>query len=46
MNTDNEGLAKTVLAGYFKYGCQTLLGDNYGTCGTILMELYEESDTD
>ena len=46
MNTDNEGLAKTVLAGYFKYGCQTLLGDNYGTCGTILMEIYEESDTD
>ena len=35
------GVAKTVLSGYFKYGCKTLLGDNYGTSGTIVIEIYD-----
>lgn len=26
LNTDNEGNAKTILAGYFKYGVATLIG--------------------
>lgn len=26
MNTDEKGCAKTVLAGYFKYGAATLIG--------------------
>ena len=26
MNTDEQGCAKTVLAGYFKYGAATLIG--------------------
>lgn len=45
-NVDREGIAKTVLAGYYKYGVQTLLGENYGTSGTVVLEVYEDgSDT-
>lgn len=42
MNVDREGVAKTVLAGYFKYGVQTLLTGDFGTSGTVVMEIYEE----
>lgn len=42
INTDNDGCSKTVLAGYYKYGCKTLLGDNYGTTGTAVLYEYEE----
>lgn len=46
INTDRGGAAKTVLSGYFKYGTQTLLLGDYGTSGTIVMEIYEEDDSD
>lgn len=42
MNVDREGVAKTVLAGYFKYGVQTLLTGDFGTSGTVVLEIYEE----
>ena len=45
LNTAGQGIAKTVLAGYYKYGVQTLLTGDFGTTGTMVME-YEESDTD
>lgn len=41
INTDWGGAAKTILAGYYKYGCKTLLGDNYGTTGTVVIEIYD-----
>lgn len=41
INVDADGVAKTVLAGYYKYGVQTLLTGNFGTTGTIVME-YED----
>ena len=41
INTDEDGCAKTVLAGYYKYGVATLLLGNFGTTGTIVMEIYE-----
>lgn len=47
INTDRGGqLAKTVLAGYYKYGCATLLGKNFGTTGTIVLEIDEKDDSD
>lgn len=46
INTDRGGVSKTILAGYYKYGCATLLGVNFGTSGTVIIEIYEESDTD
>lgn len=46
MNVDREGVAKTVLAGYFKYGVRTLLTGDFGTSGTVVLEVYEESDSD
>jgi hypothetical protein len=33
LNTDKEGNAPTVLAGYFKFGSRTLLLGDYGTTG-------------
>ena len=45
-NTDGEGCSKTVLAGYYKYGCATLLGDTFGTSGTAIMDVYEEDSPD
>ena len=41
-NTDNEENAKTILAGYFKYGVATLIGGGYGTSGTIIIEWDED----
>lgn len=41
LNTDGNENAKTVCAGYFKYGVQTLLTGDFGTTGTIVLE-YEE----
>lgn len=38
------GVAKTVCAGYYKYGVQTLLTGDFGTTGTIVLE-YEENDS-
>ena len=38
------GAAKTVLSGYYKFGCATLLGDTFGTSGTAVMEIYEDTD--
>lgn len=33
LNSDKDGTAPTVLAGYFKFGSQTLILGNYGTTG-------------
>ena len=44
-NTDVGGAAKTVLAGYYKSGTQTLLLGDYGTNGTVIIEVYEEDDS-
>lgn len=41
INTEAGGAAKTILAGYYKYGVQTLLLGNFGTTGTIVLEIYE-----
>lgn len=46
INTDSEGNAATILAGYFKYGVATLIGGRYGTSGTAIIEVYEEDKTD
>lgn len=47
VNVDEDGCAKTVLAGYYKYGCATLLGKTFGTSGTVVIEIeYEEKDTE
>ncbi|MBO4924435.1 MAG: hypothetical protein J5382_09990 [Bacteroidales bacterium] len=37
MNTDSQGNASTILAGYYKYGVATLIGGGYGTSGTIVL---------
>lgn len=37
LNTDGE-CAKTILSGYYKYGVATLIGGNFGTTGTIILE--------
>ena len=42
IGTDEEGNAKTVMAGYFKFGFATLLGDTFGTGGTSVLEVYED----
>ena len=45
LNTAGLGIAKTILAGYYKYGVQTLLTGDYGISGTMILEIYEcESD--
>jgi DNA (cytosine-5)-methyltransferase 1 len=38
INTDEEGNASTLTAGYYKYGSKTLLGDTFGTSGTAVKE--------
>lgn len=43
INTDGIGVSKTILAGYYKFGCATLLGDTFGTSGTAVMEIYDKS---
>lgn len=46
INTDGE-VAKTVLAGYYKYGCATILGGTFGTTGTAIMDVeYGEDNSD
>lgn len=42
INTDDCGDAKTILSGYFKYGAATLIGGQYGTTGTAIIEIYEK----
>lgn len=37
-----SGVSKTVLAGYYKYGVQTLLTGDFGTNGTMVLEIYGE----
>lgn len=41
INTDQEGNASTITAGYYKYGSKTLLGGEYGTSGTAIKEVIE-----
>lgn len=36
------GAAKTILSGYYKYGVQTLLLGDFGTTGTIVLDVYED----
>ena len=40
------GLAKTILAGYFKYGTQTLLLGDYGTSGTVILYVEDMDSPD
>ena len=40
LNTAGTEIAKTVLAGYYKYGVQTLLTGDFGTTGTMILEIY------
>ena len=42
INVDRGGGAKTILSGYYKYGVQTLLTGQFGTTGTIVLEIYED----
>jgi site-specific DNA-cytosine methylase len=46
INTDADGCAACVTAGYYKYGSATLLGGNYGTSGTAVKESLEPFHTD
>lgn len=41
-NAAEDGCAKTVLAGYYKYGVQTLLTGDFGTTGSVVVEVYGE----
>lgn len=41
INTDQDGNASTITAGYYKYGSKTLLGGEYGTSGTAIKEVIE-----
>ena len=40
LNTDRGGASKTVLAGYYKFGVQTLLLGTFGSTGTTVLMLY------
>ena len=44
VNADRGDIAKTILAGYYKYGVQTLLTGDFGTTGTIVMEYEDDTD--
>lgn len=46
INVEQGGAAKTILAGYYKFGCATLLGDTFGTSGTAILEAYEAEKND
>ena len=46
LNTDRGGASKTVLAGYYKFGVQTLLLGTFGSTGTTVLEIYEDNQTD
>lgn len=41
LNTDIDGCVTTILAGYYKFGTQTLLLGNYGTTGVAIKVEYE-----
>lgn len=41
LNTDIDGCVTTILAGYYKFGTQTLLLGNYGTTGGAIKVEYE-----
>lgn len=41
-NVDDNGNAKTVLSGYYKFGVATLIGGGYGTSGTCIIIVYED----
>jgi len=45
INTDGR-CAKTVVAGYYKFGVATLLGNTFGTSGTAILEIYVDTDRD
>ena len=38
INTDEDGNAAIITAGYYKYGSKTILGDTFGTSGTAVKE--------
>ena len=40
-NIDERGIAKTVLAGYAKFGWETFIGYTFGSTGTIVIYLDE-----
>ena len=42
-NRCDDGCARTILAGYHKYGVDTVLGVSFGTGGTCIVEVYEET---
>lgn len=44
INTDQAGVSKTILAGYYKYGVQTLLLGDFGTTGTVVLDIYEDDE--
>ena len=46
INTDKDGNASTICSGYYKYGVATLILGDYGTSGTIVLEVYEDDDSD
>ena len=41
LNTDIDGCITTILAGYYKFGTQTLLLGNYGTTRWAIKVEYE-----
>lgn len=41
LNTDNDKCSLAILAGYYKFYTATLLDGNYGTKGTVVIEVYE-----
>lgn len=42
MNVDESGNAVTINAGYYKYYLASFF--RYGTSGTVIVEMYEDSD--
>lgn len=44
LNVESNSVAKTVCAGYYKYGVQTLLTGDFGTTGTIVIEIHETTE--
>ena len=42
INTDDDGNAKCVLAGYYKFYLASFF--NYGSSGTCIAYVYEDSD--
>lgn len=44
INTDGDGNASTILAGYYKFGAATLIGGGYGTSGTAIIEIADDGE--